>query len=75
MKRHTISWSDRAREIADMQAEYVNSGWATISDVIKLLNNLEENPLIKNKAAKRFGKLVRAGKVIENIELYNSRFN
>ena len=63
MKRHTVSWSDRAREIANMQAEYVNSGWTTISEVVKFLNNSGYNSLITQRAAKRFGRLLREGKV------------
>lgn len=72
--KHTISWSKRAREIADMQAEYVEDGWALIHDVTNFIPTMEENPIIKQRVAKRFGRMVRSGKVKDNIDLYNYHY-
>lgn len=70
----SMSWSKNARKIADMQVEYVNDGWALIHEVENFIPTMEENPIIKQRVAKRFGRMVRSGKVKDNIDLYNYHY-
>ena len=64
------SWSQQAREMCDKQVEYVNSGWALIEDVFYLFGSSYRAKIITSRAAKRFGRLMRAGKIRENIGEY-----
>ena len=70
----SMSWSKNARKIVDMQMEYVNDGWALIHEVENFISTMEENPIIKQRVAKRFGRMVRSGKVKDNIDLYNYHY-
>lgn len=61
---HPKSWSEQAREMADKQAWQVNHYVDyTIADAVCFFSISYRHPLIRNRAAKRFGHLVRAGKV------------
>lgn len=65
-----LSWSQQARKMCDLQVEYVNYGHSFIENSLSLFSNSYRAPIIRQRAAKRFGKLVRAGKVKENLEAY-----
>ena len=71
----SMSWSKNARKIVDVQVEYVNDGWALIYEVENFISAMEENPIIKQRVAKRFGRMVRSGKVKDNIDLYNYHYS
>ena len=64
------SWSQQAREMCNKQIEYINSGHAFIEDALHLFSNSYRASIITGRAAKRFGRLMRAGKVKENMEEY-----
>lgn len=64
------SWSQQAREMCNKQIEYINGGHAFIEDALHLFSNSYRAPIITDRAAKRFGRLMRAGKVKENISEY-----
>lgn len=65
-----LSWSQQARKMCDLQVEYVNYGHSFIEDSLNLISNSYRAPIIRQRAAKRFGKLVRSGKVKENLEAF-----
>ena len=62
---HPRSWSVQARELADRIAFNVNHGYLSIQEASHWFSNSYRHPMIKNRAAKRFGRLVRTGKVKE----------
>lgn len=64
------SWSESARNMCEEQVSEVNTGWATIETATKFFHNSYRADIIKRRAAKMFGKAVKAGKVHENVELY-----
>lgn len=64
------SWSQQAREMCDRQVEMINAGHGFIEDALHLFGNSYRAPIITGRAAKRFGRLMRAGKVKENIGEY-----
>lgn len=66
----SASWSQQAREMCDKQIEYINGGHAFIEDALHLFSNSYRAPIIRGRAAKRFGRLMRAGKVKENVGAY-----
>lgn len=53
--------------MCDLQVAYVNSGNALIEDTLRFFSTSYRAPIITGRAAKRFGRLMRAGKVKENI--------
>lgn len=61
------SWNQQAREMCDRQVEYINAGHALVEDALHLFGSSYRAPIITGRAAKRFGRLMRAGKVKENI--------
>ena len=64
------SWSQQARRMCDLQVAYVNSGNALIEDTLRFFSTSYRAPIITGRVAKRFGRLMRAGKVKENIGEY-----
>lgn len=64
------SWSQQAREMCDKQVEYINAGHALVEDALHLFGNSYRAKIVTGRAAKRFGRLMRAGKVKENIGAY-----
>ena len=60
------SWSQQAREMADRRIQYVNTGTECIDQAIYFFNISYRHPRIRLRAAKRFGRAVRAGKVHEH---------
>lgn len=72
---HPKSWSQQAREICDNQIAQINSGWQTINGAVKFFSNSYRAEIIRNRAAKRFGRAVRAGKVHENLKEYYKHFD
>lgn len=69
-KWRPLSWSQQARRMCDLQVTYVNNGNALIEDALLLFSTSYRAPIIRDRAAKRFGRLMRAGKVKENIREY-----
>lgn len=74
MKRtyHAKSWNTQAKEMCDAQIKQINSGWQTIDRAIHFFSISYRPPIVRYRAAKRFGKMLRAGKIHENIELYKT---
>lgn len=62
------SWSAQARAICDYQIEMIKAGYQTIQGALELFSNMCRSPLIRTRAAKRFGRLLKQGKVKENPE-------
>jgi len=60
---HAKSWSQQAREMCNTQIKQIGFGWKTIEDASKFFSKSYRNCLIRYRAAKRFGRLVRMGKV------------
>ena len=71
---HPKSWSQQARALSDAKIESVKSGWCTIEKAREFFRNSYRHPLIRLRAAKRFERWVRAGKVKENLEEYRKHF-
>jgi hypothetical protein len=67
---HPESWSEQAREMSNRIAANVNSGAWTIKEGCEFFQHSYRHPLIRNRAAKRFGRLVREGKVHEKSKSY-----
>ena len=57
------SWSQQARAMSDRMIGYVNSGSMCIEQVECFFNKSYRHPRIVLRAAKRFGRAVRTGKV------------
>ncbi len=68
------SWSQQARTMCDGQIMNINDGWQTINGAIKFFSESYRPDIIRNRAAKRFGRMVKAGKVCENLEIYFQHF-
>lgn len=68
------SWSEQARRLANREVESVEAGWQTIKGAYEFFSRSYRHPLIRGRAAKRFGRLVRAGKVKEDLEEYYRHF-
>lgn len=68
--RHTWrpeSWSAQARKLAEQRVLSVEFGYTTIEEAMIWFSISYRAPLIRQRAAKRFGRLVRAGKVKEGV--------
>ena len=72
---YPASWSAQARKICDNQIALINAGWQTIDGTRKFFSSHSRNNLIMNRAAKRFGRAMRAGKIHENLEEYRKHFD
>lgn len=57
------SWSKQAREMADYQVAAINAGAGSVEFAINFFSNSYRAPIIRYRAAKRFGRLRRAGKI------------
>lgn len=62
---HPKSWSKHARILSDAVMYHVNFGYLSLADATAFFQRSYHHPLIVHRAAKRFGRLVRAGKVKE----------
>lgn len=62
---HPESWSMQARKMCDNQIEMVEAGYATIDEAIHFFSTSYRHPLIRHRAAKRFGRMLRAGKITQ----------
>lgn len=75
------SWSQQARAMGDRMIEYVNGGSMCIEQVQCFFNKSYRHPRIVLRAAKRFGRAVRAGKVhqsyvaLESWGQYKEKYN
>lgn len=65
---HAKSWSQQARELSDNLIYQVNKGWRAIDSVAYFWRCSYRHPRIIIRAAKRFGRMVRADKVHESPE-------
>lgn len=68
------SWSQQAREMCDRQVAQIETGWQTIEDATKFFHSSYRAEIIRHRAAKRFGRLIKAGKVHENLVAYHLHF-
>ena len=59
------SWSQQAREKCDQHVWFVNNGIETIQEAVEFFGNSYRAPIITMRAAKRFGRLRRQGKIKE----------
>ena len=64
---HPKSWSVQARELSDRIIENVNYGGWTMKDGVNFFALSYRHSLIVNRAAKRFGRKVREGKIKEKV--------
>ena len=62
---HPKSWSQQAREMSDRIIHNVNSGGWCFAQAERFLRKSYRPQLILLRAAKRYGRAVRAGKVHE----------
>jgi hypothetical protein len=60
------SWSEQARELCDRQIALINAEINSIEYSLAFLGNSYRHPLIRQRAAKRFGRMLREGKVRTN---------
>ena len=65
---HPESWSAQARQMCDEQVRSINIGMSTIADASEFFQTSYRHKIIRSRAAKRFGRLVREGKVYEKSE-------
>lgn len=71
---HPESWSKQARNMSNDMIESINVGYETIEGAINFFSRSYRAPLIRYRAAKRFGRKVREGKVHENLTEYYKHF-
>ena len=71
---HPDSWSRQARDMSNWKIWSVNHGWDTIEGAVRFFGTSYRHPLIRNRAAKHFGRQVRARKVHDNLEEYYKHF-
>ena len=71
---HPESWSKQARNMSNDIIESINVGYETIEGAISFFSRSYRAPLIRYRAAKRFGRKVREGKVHENLTEYYKHF-
>lgn len=60
---HPKSWSQSARELADRIAWNVEEGYCSMKSGREFFSNSYRHPLIRHRAAKRFGRRRRANKI------------
>ena len=60
------SWSELARELCDRQIALINAGINSIEYSLAFFGGSYRHPLIRQRAAKRFGRMLREGKVRTN---------
>ena len=65
---HPESWSEQARNMCNKQVERVIAGRACIEQARCFFIMSYRHQRIRYRAAKRFGRLIRAGKVRETSE-------
>ena len=71
---HPASYSEQAREMSNNWIEAVNEGYLLIDEVLYKVRVSYRQPLVKERAYRRFLRYVRAGKVKENFELYQQHY-
>ena len=64
---HPRSWSESARYLCDRQVGFIKMGYATIDSVKSFFGVSYRAPIIRVRAAKRFSRLVKSGKVKQGI--------
>lgn len=63
---HPKTWSQQARALCDRIVNNVEDGYWTIEQGMFWFSTSYRHPLIVNRAAKRYGRLMRAGKIHYN---------
>ena len=63
---HVQSWSEQAREFYDNIEHNVNCGGWSIDHAIYFIHNSYRAPIIRGRAAKKFGRRLRAGRIAES---------
>ena len=71
---HPKSWSQQAREMCNNEIASIECGYNTIEGARRFFSRSYRAPIIRQRAAKRFGRMVRTGKVHENMEEYYKHF-
>ena len=71
---HPKSWSQQAREMSYQAIKSIEAGWNTIETTKEYFSNSYCHPLIRNRAAKHYGRMIRTGKVHENLTEYYKHF-
>lgn len=56
---HAKSWSAQARKMCQNQIELIEDGEITEKEAIKFFSTSYRHPLIRQRAAKRFGRIMR----------------
>ena len=59
----TKSWTQQAREMCNEQIRQIKAGFQTIEGAIDFFSNSYRPEIITGRAAKRFGRMLRAGKI------------
>lgn len=68
------SWSQQARNMSNSEIQSINAGWSTIRGTLRFFSNSYRHPLIRQRAAKHFGRKRREGKVRENMAEYYKHY-
>lgn len=71
---HPESWSQQARDMSNNEIQSINAGWSTIKGGLHFFSNSYRHPLIRQRAAKHFGRKRREGKVRENMAEYYKHY-
>ena len=67
------SWSEQARDLCDRQIALIKAGINSIECSLAFFSDSYRHPLIRQRAAKRFGRMLREGKVRTNEDNQNRR--
>ena len=62
------SWSQQARNMSDGVIRNVNNGYWSIDEAVRFFQVSYRHPLIRMRAAKRFGYYLKHGKIHESAE-------
>lgn len=57
------SWSQQAREMCNEQVWQIKAGFQTVEGATEFFSNSYRPEIITGRAAKRFGRMLKAGKV------------
>ena len=71
---HPTSYSVQARNMCNSWIEGINNGYLLIDEVLYKVRVSYRQPLVKERALRRFTRLVKAGKVHNNLEKYKENY-
>lgn len=60
---HPKSWSQQARRMCDEQIAQIKLGYITVDEALDFFFNSYKHPLVRGRAAARFGRKLREGKI------------